>query len=244
MDKNAVWWTLFSQIDQVSVVHLDLSPDEALESQAQKWLNPEELARRERYLHAPSKRRFTLCRAALRAILCGELGCENHQLAFEISHHGKPRALVDGANAPISFNLSHSGEHGLIATAPEGRIGVDVQERSPRHDLDGRLQTVFAPKERIELARAQGADKAHLFFSLWTMKEALVKALGRGISWDFSKFEIPQNMHRNGSSSTYYFPQMPEVKWQLQNLGNQHFAAALAFELDSNKGSILTMAHP
>ena len=131
----------------------------------------------------------------------------------------------------MSFNVSHSGNHGLIALAPEGRIGVDVEQRDTRHDPDGPIRTVFAPAERAELAATCDARKVDLFLTLWTLKEALVKALGVGLSLDLSAFEIPPAMRRGSSATTFRFPQDPAVAWRLENLGNSSFAAALAHEL-------------
>ena len=139
--------------------------------------------------------------------------------------------MVDGRRAAVSFNVSHSGNHGLIALASEGRIGVDVEQRGTRHDPDGPIRTVFAPAERAELAVSRGARKVDLFLTLWTLKEALIKALGTGLSLDISEFEIPSAMRRGSAAVTFRFPQAPAVGWRLENLGNSSFAAAVAHEL-------------
>jgi len=92
---------------------------------------------------------------------------------------------------------------------------------------------MFTSNERAELASAEGEQKIHLFFRLWTMKEALVKAVGRGLYLDLSAFEIPVAV-RGGVKrcSMFHFPQLPAVRWQLENLGSRGFAAAIAYELD------------
>ena len=137
-----------------------------------------------------------------------------------------------GRPAPISFNVSHSGEHGLIAFAEQGRLGVDVEERSAQRNLDGLIRTVLGPAEQAELEMACGNHKLHLFFNLWTIKEALIKALGTGLSLDMSRFEVPSAMRRGETTSMFQFPHLPTFRWRLENLGNEHFAAALAHELD------------
>ena len=226
------WWRPFSKTGKTAVIHVDLTPHATREAEAVGWLDKRDYARWQRYRHPRPQREFGLCRAALRAMLCRRLGCRNDDLAFETSRHGKPVALVCGMPAPISFNVSHSGKHGLIALAPEGRIGVDVEERVTRHDLDGEIRRVFAPVERAELASASGDRKVHLFFNLWTMKEALLKALGRGLSLDTSRFEVPSAMRHGGRTCLFRFPEFPEMNWLLENLGNADFAAALAHEVN------------
>ncbi len=195
-------------------------------------LDEQEQARWRRYQHAGARRRFALCRAALRVMLCDQLGCRNEQLTFGAAQYGKPFALVQGIPASVSFNVTHSGNHGLIAFAPTGRLGVDIEERVSRRDLDRLITTVLGPAEQAELALARGYHKLHVFFSLWTMKEALIKALGRGFSLDPSRFEIPLDMCRSAKTSIFQFPHLPTIKWRLENLGTEHFAAAIAHEMD------------
>lgn len=228
------WWCPFRTVDTATVVKVDLTPHAARESAAWAWLDEQERARWHRYLHDGARRRFALCRAALRAMLCNQLGCRNEQLAFGAAKYGKPFALVQGLPASSSFNVTHSGQHGLIAFAPAGRLGVDIEERVTRRDLDGLITTVLGPAEQAELALAHGYHRLHLFFSLWTIKEALLKALGLGFSLNMSQFEIPLDMRRGMKTSIFQFPHLPTISWRLDNLSNEHFAAAIAHEMDRN----------
>ena len=224
------WFRKFREIDDILVVHVDLTPDEEREAHAVAWLDEEEWARWRRYRFDRPRREFALCRAALRSILCSRLGCENKQLAFGVSGHGKPFGLVDGIAFPMSFNVSHSGRHGLIALAPQGRLGVDVEERVDRLDLDGMSEIVFGSEEQADFAATHGGEKFRLFFTLWTLKEALIKALGTGFSLDPSRFEVPRAIRRGARKSEFRFPWMQSVRWKLENLGNADFAAAIAYE--------------
>ena len=222
----------FREIGDVLIVHVDLTPDNDREAHAFTWLDAKERDRQRRYRYDRPRREFTLCRAALRSILCHRLGCENKRLAFGASEHGKPFALVDGRAAPVSFNVSHSGKHGLIAFSAQGRLGVDVEERVTRIDLDGISEAVFGPEEQADFASAGEPEKPRLFFTLWTLKEALIKALGTGFSLNPSRFEIPSAMRRGARKGIFRFPHMPDADWRLENLGNEDFAAAIAYEPD------------
>lgn len=226
------WWRPFRKVDDTAVLHVDLTPHARREAAALVQLDEQEQARWRRYQHAGARRRFALCRAALRVMLCDQLGCRNEQLTFGAAKYGKPFALVQGIPASVSFNVTHSGNHGLIAFAPTGRLGVDIEERVRRRDLDRLITTVLSPAEQAELVLARGYHKLHVFFSLWTMKEALIKALGRGFSLDPSRFEIPLDMCRSAKTSIFQFPHLPTIKWRLENLGTEHFAAAIAHEMD------------
>ena len=227
------WFHTFREIDDILVIHVDLTPHEAREAHAFSLLDDEERARWRRFRYPRPRREFALCRAALRSILCSRLDCENERLALGVSDHGKPFGLVGGMAAPVSFNVSHSGKHGLIALSPQGRLGVDVEERAARIDLDLMIETVFSPGEQAGFASVREPEKRRLFFKLWTLKEALIKALGTGFSLDPARFEIPPAMRRGAKKSMFRFPHIPDVEWSLESLGNPDFAAAIAYEPDA-----------
>ena len=193
------------------------------------WLHENELEDSCNYVHLSARRRFVLCRGALRAILCGNLGCDNERLTFGEHRYGKPFALVDAIRAQISFNVSHSGSHGLIAVAPGGQLGVDVEELATRRDFDRLIEAAFGPNEQSELKLERVRGEFRLFFKLWTVKEALIKALGTGLSLDPAAFEAPEEIRRGETVGTFWFPQVPSVRWRVVDIGNEEFAAALAF---------------
>ena len=224
------WWRPFRKIDHIVVEHVDLRQNPQFEENALTWLNDQELQRWERFLFPGPKRRFALCRAALRHQLCECLDCSNDQLSFEESEHGKPAALVRGRLAPISFNISHSGDHGLLAFASSGRIGVDVEERVENRHIDLLCDTVLGPNERREISTVSGQEKIAMFFKLWTVKEALIKALGVGIALDTSLFEVPTRMRRGAKRALFQFPHLPNARWQIDDISDDRFAAAIAYE--------------
>ena len=224
------WWRPFASMAGVAVVHVDLAPHPAHEAEAYGWLDESERASWLQYLPGP-RRRFSLCRAALRALVCSRLDCTNEQLSFGVSDHGKPFAVVGGLTSPTGFNVSHSGNHGLIALSATRRVGVDVEERVPERRLGLLIEEVMGRDEQAELASLPGAERLRRFYRLWTFKEALIKALGTGFSTDPSQFQVPPRMRRGEPTGTFRFPHLPSVAWSLADIGNERFAAALAYEL-------------
>ena len=225
------WWRPFRVIGGIRVIHVDLRPEPDCESRAIAWLGESEVERCRRFKVERPRREFVLCRAALRANLCRLLDCTNDLLAFGTLEHGKPFALVAGRAASISFNVSHSAAHGLIAFAAQGRLGVDVEAHREGRDLDGISERVFGVEERAAIAAAGGHAKVRLFYRLWAMKESLIKALGTGFSLDPSSFEIPSAMIRRVNSGIFRFPHLPADTWRIECLGDDGFSAALAWEV-------------
>ncbi len=216
----------------MQILHVDLSADlPAEQALARQWLSDEEVARWRRFRHERPSRHFAFSRAALRATLCEELGCRNGDLEFRFHGYCKPFALVRGRVAPTSFNLSHSGNHGLLAVGPRGQLGVDVEVRAPGRDFVGIGESVFGPNELRNLRRARDAERDRVFYRLWTYKEALIKALGSGFSIGAQTFEVPPSMLRGATEAIFRFPHETAARWHVVNLEEERFAAALAYDL-------------
>ena len=230
---NPRWWRPFAVAGGANIAYVDLSPDDAREAAALAWLDDSERERLRRFRADPPRREFVLCRSALRAILCRELDCPNARLSFESSEHGKPSALAGAAPAPLDFSVSHSGGHALIAVARGGRVGIDVEDRALPRDIEATASLTFTPTEQAELAAADGVRKTEFFYSIWTMKEALIKGLGVGFGLNPARFEIPPAMRSGARRCIFRFPHLPGERWRLENLGNADFAAAIATEPES-----------
>ena len=227
------WWSPLREVGDVVVLYVDLAPDAAREAEAVAWLDDEERQRCRRFIYDGPRRRFALCRAALRAVLCDRLGCGNGELAFGAFEFGKPFAVLGGEMAPVSFSVSHSGDHGLIAYASEGWLGVDIEERAARADLDGLMEAALSPIEREELASGSEQQRLHGFLRLWTIKEAIIKAVGLGVAIDMAELEVPAAMRHGSKGGVFELPQTPGMSWRLEDLGTERFAAALAHEVVS-----------
>ena len=237
-DVSGPWWSPYTRAAGAAVTHVDLKPNAALEAAALARLDQAESAQWRRFSAAGSRRRFSLCRAALRFILCERLECRNDELSFAASVHGKPFALLRGVPANVSFNVSHSGGNGLIAVADdEDRVGVDLEEIVAKRNLESLIEAVMGPDELAELAPLQGTAKLRLFYRIWTRKEALIKALGTGFATDVSQFQVPTDTGRGVERHTVTFPEDPSASWGLEDISNEEFAAALAYELRSTASS-------
>lgn len=133
-------------------------------------------------------RRFVLARGWLRSVLAGRLeksGCLTapESLVIERQKGGKPR-LVAGQGA-LHFNLSHGAGWVVVALCSRRDVGVDVEAYRPR-PVDDPLRIArrwFAPAEIDALVHASGEDaRDRLFLELWSLKEAVSKAQGRGMA--------------------------------------------------------------
>ena len=220
-------------VGDLEIFHVDTAADADAIAIALDWLDESEHRRRDRYLSELPRRQFTLCRAALRVILADRLGCPNRDLRFAAGERGKPFALVGGQRRAVSFNVSHSGEQGLIALAPRGRLGADVEERRTRRTIDQLIETLLTQAEQSRLKGLDQASRTARFYDLWAAKEALVKATGLGHAVDVARLDLSSSLGRPGESRRFQDPKVLEGRWQITNLGTPDFAAAVARELAS-----------
>ncbi len=222
------WWSPWCSVKGTTVLHVNLAPSPEREEHAVALLDDAERARWKRSLSGEARYSFALCRAALRVNLAEHAGCDTSDLSFGHLDHGKPFAIIGGRRSSIGFNVSHSGDHGLIAIGGHDDLGVDVEERSPHRDFAELTGRVYGPRERQRLDRASGTARLHLFYRLWTMKEALLKAIGTGLSLGPSRFEIPETMLDGARACLFRFPHDPSSPLYLVDLGEERFAAAFA----------------
>ena len=141
-------------------------------------LSAEEKARAEQFHFERDKRRFVLCRAALRGQIARYTGVAPQDAALEYGPFGKPRLP---ASCRLEFNVSHSGDAALLAFARHA-VGVDIEAIRPvRHALSV-AESFFAPSEIADLRLVEPAELDAAFLRCWTRKEARAKGLGEGLS--------------------------------------------------------------
>lgn len=142
-------------------------------------LSPDELARYERYGNLRAKYQFARCRAALRQLLGGYLGCEPCGVRFVLTPDGKPvLAGSNGANR-FHFNVSHTDGLGLIAVAGVS-VGIDVETEREAATADALVERFFSPEEGEQYRRLPAEVRPAAFLRGWTCKEAILKGVGCG----------------------------------------------------------------
>ena len=125
---------------------------------------------------------------ALRSLLAAYLDVEADSLRIERNAAGKPYL----ADAALHFNLSHSGDALLIGLSRTQPLGVDVEESPrPRPYLE-LARRYFTDAETSALAALPADRLVPAFLNLWSAKEAVLKAIGRGIAFGLDRvgFEL------------------------------------------------------
>jgi 4'-phosphopantetheinyl transferase len=161
-------------------------------------LAPDERERHGRFVHERTRAEYLLARGLARTVLAGYTGMSPAALRFTADAFGKP-LLREPLGVPgVQFNLSHS--HGVIvcAAALGRQVGIDVEDGGRRMECLDLAERYFAPAEVAHLRTLHGDARQAAFFTIWTLKEAFVKAIGHGLSFplDAFAFELEQGRLR------------------------------------------------
>ncbi|MEX0641329.1 MAG: 4'-phosphopantetheinyl transferase superfamily protein [Pirellulales bacterium] len=145
-------------------------------------LAADERERAERFRLDDARRRFVTARAALRRLLGEYLQMSPAEVAFDYDANGKPRLKHSAEAFNLQFNLAHSGELALVAVARGCEVGVDVERLREVNHWREIAERYFHPRELDEIVASPPAEQLAAFMRCWTGKEAVLKALGTGVT--------------------------------------------------------------
>lgn len=159
MPAAAVWWMQVPA--EAQPLHESLP--------AAEW------ARARNIRHPENRQAFLWGRLLLRHCLAGNTG-QTAQIPLHIDAAGKPHSPDP---ALPGFNLSHTRNWVAVATAPRGPVGIDLEWRQRQVPQEKLARRFFHAREQQEMQQED-------FFTVWTRKEAWLKAEGGGLRGEWS----------------------------------------------------------
>lgn len=146
-----------------------------------------------RRLTGQERDRFKNRRGALRLLLGKYLQADPASLEFRLDQNGR-RSLV---SADINFSVSRGANICAIATARNCEIGIDIEQLREVDDRHSIASKFYATREIEALIKSSQSEVDRLFLTIWTRKEAVLKAAGVGVS-DGLSIEVPAGTHLHG----------------------------------------------
>lgn len=171
-------------------------------------LGAEERSRALRFRKVSDQRRYQLAHHLKRYCLSQVLGLQSAELSLGEGEKGKPYCRNSGA--PF-FNLSHSGDWVLLGMSKFGEIGVDVEV--VHRDVSESVMSYGLNSEQMA-SLGESGDATNRFMLYWTQKEAVIKALGLGLSMDLHSIHCSGEL---GKSQVW-------CEGQILNLGSLRLA--------------------
>jgi 4'-phosphopantetheinyl transferase len=156
------------------------------EEECAALLDDAERARAARFRFDRHRREFLAMHALARVALSHAHPLSLDAWRFTVNEYGKPSPVPE---CGLSFNQSNSLELAVCLVARLNAqsgvpvdVGVDVESFARAKEIVPLAARVFSAAERAQLETLPVAERPDRALSLWTLKEAYIKARGMGLS--------------------------------------------------------------
>jgi 4'-phosphopantetheinyl transferase len=153
--------------------------DEGAFASASSLLSKDELSRSQGFRFDRDRREFIASRALVRSALSYFHPIAPDEWAFQFNAFGKPN--VHHA-CGLNFNLSHTSKLVACCVVVDGEVGIDVERQERAQEILELGEEIFSAVEQGQIEALTGDEKGSHALSLWTLKEAYIKARGVGFS--------------------------------------------------------------
>ena len=163
---------------------------EVVENIDTSCLCPAEVRQASRFVFLRDRRRYLATRVLVREVLSRYASVAPAAWEFTTGEFGKPYVARPHLPVSIYFNVSHTSTVVACAIAAVAEIGVDIEDRIPE-DYRELAKQFFAEQEQNWCANAgMEPESRSRFLAIWTLKEAYIKAIGKGMSVPLTSFSI------------------------------------------------------
>ena len=150
-------------------------------------LSEDERARWQAFRFDRDRREYLTTRALVRSALSHYHPIAPEAWRFQTNSHGRPQIDPD---CGLRFNLSNFSDLVVCLISHESDVGVDVEPYENAEKIAELAPGVFSPVELAQLEALRGPEKLDRALSLWTLKEAYIKATGFGLSQPLNQFSF------------------------------------------------------
>jgi 4'-phosphopantetheinyl transferase len=162
----------------VRITSLDIGSYAATASEDLPW-DAEERSRR--FVFPKHRQSFLSSRLLLRLVLCRQASCGPWDLRFHPDERGKLILVAPPAATRILFSHSRSGSRLVVGVSDEASIGIDIEQARYVPEATAIEKRYFTLQERRAIGAVSRGEKDLAFLRGWTVKEAVLKALGSGL---------------------------------------------------------------
>jgi 4'-phosphopantetheinyl transferase len=151
-------------------------------------LDESERTRADRFRFAVDRETYVAAHALTRALLAYVDGLPSTQWRFTVTPAGKPEIAPALGRSGLHFSLSHTRGLVTCAVVLDFDLGIDVEADDGVRDVFDLAERFFAEDEVALLRGRTGDQLRKMFFRIWTLKEAYIKATGQGFARALDSF--------------------------------------------------------
>ncbi len=167
------------------VILFNLDKYEYLLEKADSYSTLEERKLAEKY-KAPQNKYQLLSYLIRRLMLSYFLDISPSDIEYKYNEYGKPMEKEDR----IFFSISHSDNYLALAIGFRNDLGIDIEVNKYIPKLNSFLNSILTSQEKKIVKNQTGSSKEFITYMYWTMKESIVKALGKGLQIDMKTIEL------------------------------------------------------
>jgi 4'-phosphopantetheinyl transferase len=167
--------------DITHVFKINMSIYDKIKPEYLSVLDINEITKANRFKNEDDRKRYVLGKYFSRIILSTILSLRPKDIHFSFTGNKKP--YIEG----VHFNISHSGRFTIIAISPKP-VGIDIEYINEKFDFAPLLNICFKEAELNNIHNIVD------FYTLWTRKEAVLKASGEGLIDNLHDIECLKNI--------------------------------------------------
>lgn len=215
--------------------------DDGMRRAYEDLLDTSEKSRLSRFIASHARDQYLIARALLRTALSCHADVPRKAWRFGSNAHGKPHIIAPDIRVPLRFNLSHTQDAIACAVSHGLELGVDIEYVPYDQDFLEVVPMVLAPAEAAELNLLRPPARRRRFYTLWTLKEAYLKAVGTGLSVPLDTLQFHPDCRPLRIEFTSNSAEEP-AHWHFESLfPTPEHALALAVAADPGRPVCVTM---
>jgi 4'-phosphopantetheinyl transferase len=166
-DQLHIWSARYSDLDRYYPALSEL-------------ISAQEVTRAAGFKKSRDAQNYILRHGMVRALLGQYIGKEPQEVRFVHEKSGKPNLDPAGDIHDIHFSLSRTDEMVCLGISRKNRIGLDIVKSDSRYPFSATAEYLFTPGEKQWISQTPSHEQHVRFFRIWSLKEALLKAMGGG----------------------------------------------------------------
>jgi len=210
----------------------------------QSWLDEHEQQRLARMSKPYLQQQYLVSHAMVRSVLADMSDQLPQHVQFEALQQGKPMMVPVKGQPMLHFSLAHS--HGLaaVAVSQNGPVGLDIEHLKRKVSSLAVAKRFFSKKEYLDITSHTQEKQQYRLLQYWTLKEALVKAEGWGISVGIDCLEFDLDTGTRPLLTVLDSRIVPRERWEFGqfNLLDEYLLAIAAYPSPQNPSLVIDCA--
>lgn len=149
-------------------------------------LDEKEKERANRFYFKKDQDNFKISRGLLKYFISKYTNTNYEKIIFSYNNFGKP--FLENSN--LKFNISHTKDIALFAFCNDLEIGIDIEKIREVKNYKDIVKRFFSKNEIKEFFELPENEYQTAFFTIWSRKEAFIKAVGQGLSLGLDSFDV------------------------------------------------------